>query len=161
MILRLPQGYETMINADGSPLSGGQRQRVGLARAFFGQPKLLVLDEPNANLDVEGEKALRAALKHAKERGITVVLITQRLAILEAVDKVMVLQDGRVSGFGPAREIIPRLISTQQASTPQPHPEQQARRGIKGRHEGKHAALGSLGGFQPVSGRANVTFKQS
>jgi ATP-binding cassette subfamily C protein len=159
MILRLPQGYETIIDSDGSPLSGGQRQRVGLARAFFGTPKLLVLDEPNANLDVEGEQALRAALKHAKEQGITIVLITQRLAILESVDKVMVLQQGRVAGFGPAREIIPRLLSTQQASPQQP--KQETQRAIKGRHGGTHAAFGSGGGVQSVTGAANVTFQQS
>lgn len=116
MILRLPEGYETMIGADGSPLSGGQRQRVGLARAFFGAPKLLVLDEPNANLDVAGEQALRTALKQAKAHGINVVLITQRLAILHAVDKVMVLQDGRVTGFAPTSEIMPQLVSREKAA---------------------------------------------
>jgi len=170
MILRLPQGYETMIAADGSPLSGGQRQRVGLARAFFGNPKLLILDEPNANLDVEGEQALRAALKHAKEHGITVVLITQRLAILEAVDKVMVLQDGRVAGFGPAGEIIPRLLSSQQASqsvqqpqqTRQPKPPKEAQqRAIRARHQGTHATFGPARGIQPVTAAPNVTFQQS
>jgi len=169
MILRLPQGYETMIDADGSPLSGGQRQRVGLARAFFGTPKVLVLDEPNANLDIEGETGLRAALQHAKEQGITVVLITQRLAILEAVDKVMVLQDGRIAGFGPAREIIPRLLSSQQASqpaqpaqqTPQPQPQPQpsGQRAIRARHSGTHAAFGPGGGVQTVTGAANVNFR--
>ncbi len=157
MILRLPQGYETIIAADGSPLSGGQRQRVGLARAFFGAPKLLVLDEPNANLDVEGEQALRAALKHAKAQGITVVLITQRLAVLEAVDKVMVLRDGRVAGFGPANEIVPRLLSTQQATQPQP----ESQRAIKARHAGTNAAFGPAGGVQTVTGAANVNFQQS
>ncbi len=160
MILRLPQGYETMIAADGSPLSGGQRQRVGLARAFFGSPKLLVLDEPNANLDVVGEKALRAALKHAKEQGITVVLVTQRLAILEAVDKVMVLQEGRVAGFGPAHDIIPRLLSSQQASQPQPQSEPQ-RRAIKARHGGTTASFSATsGGVQAVGGAANVNFQK-
>ncbi len=154
MILRLPQGYETMIAADGSPLSGGQRQRVGLARAFFGAPKLLVLDEPNANLDVEGEKALHAALKHAKEQGIAVVLITQRLAILEAVDKVMVLQEGRVAGFGPAREIIPRLLSSQQAS--QPRPQQHSERAVNARHGGTRAAFDPGAGIQSLAGAANV-----
>jgi ATP-binding cassette, subfamily C, bacterial len=160
MILRLPQGYETMIDADGSPLSGGQRQRVGLARAFFGTPKLLVLDEPNANLDVEGEQALRTALKHAGEQGITVVLITQRLAILEAFDKVMVLQDGRVTGFGPASEMIPRLRSTQQANQPQPRQQDESQpRAIRARHQGTHAAFGLQGGVK-ITGAANVTFQQ-
>jgi len=159
MILRLPQGYETIIDGDGSPLSGGQRQRVGLARAFFGSPKLLVLDEPNANLDVEGEKALRMALQQAKAEGITVVLITQRLAILEAVDKVMVLQQGRVAGFGPAREIIPRLLSSQQAS--QAQSKQEGQRAIKARQGGVHAAFDPADGFQAVTGTPNATFQQS
>ncbi len=159
MILRLPHGYETLISADGSPLSGGQRQRIGLARAFFGTPKLLVLDEPNANLDVEGEQALRTALKQAKQQGITVVLITQRLAILEAFDKVMVLQDGRVVGFGPASEIIPRLVSSQQAK--QQAEGQTGRRAIKGRHQGTHAAVGGVSSFQPVTHAAKVKFQQS
>jgi len=159
MILRLPHGYETMIAADGSPLSGGQRQRVGLARAFFGIPKLLILDEPNANLDVEGEQALRVAMKHAKQQGITVVLITQRLAILEAVDKVMVLQEGRVVGFGPAREIIPRLLSSQQAG--QGDLENEKQRTIKGRHIGTQATIDPLSGAHSGSMVPNVQFQQS
>lgn len=157
MILRLPEGYETMIGADGSPLSGGQRQRVGLARAFFGAPKLLVLDEPNANLDVAGEQALRTALKQAKAHGITVVLITQRLAILHAVDKVMVLQDGRVTGFAPTSEIMPQLVSREKAADTRTAPKPP--KTIKAGHSGARAAFTTGSGFQPMTAVANVKFQ--
>jgi ATP-binding cassette subfamily C protein len=109
MIARLPQGYETMVALDGSPLSGGQKQRIGLARAFFGDPKVVVLDEPNSNLDTAGEKALAAALAKAKQRGITVVAITQRPSLLNSVDKIMVLNEGRVQALGPRGEILAQL----------------------------------------------------
>lgn len=157
MILRLPEGYETMIGADGSPLSGGQRQRVGLARAFFGAPKLLVLDEPNANLDVAGEQALRTALKQAKAHGITVVLITQRLAILHAVDKVMVLQDGRVTGFAPTSEIMPQLVSREKAADTRTAPKPP--KTIMAGHSGARAAFATGSGFQPMTAVANVKFQ--
>ena len=109
LISSLPQGYETFVAADGAPLSGGQKQRVALARAFFGDPKLVVLDEPNSNLDSQGEAALARALKHAKENGITVVTITQRPALLNCVDKIMVLNNGSVSLFGSRSEVMRNL----------------------------------------------------
>src|SRR5439155_1164 len=80
-----------IVGMDGSPLSGGQRQRIGLARAFYGNPRLIVLDEPNSNLDANGERALAKALLRAKEKQITVVTITQRAALLMSVDKIMIL----------------------------------------------------------------------
>lgn len=110
MISQFAQGYETIVGMDGSPLSGGQRQRIGLARAFFGSPRLVVLDEPNSNLDLPGEQALARALARAKTKGITVVAITQRPALLKSVDKVMILKDGTVQAFGRRDEVIP-LIS--------------------------------------------------
>ncbi len=109
MISSFAQGYETVVGMDGSPLSGGQRQRIGLARAFYGNPRLMVLDEPNSNLDANGERALAKALVRAKEKHITVVTITQRAALLRSVDKIMILQSGAIHAFGNRDEIIPLL----------------------------------------------------
>ncbi|MGY3234164.1 ATP-binding cassette subfamily C protein [Bradyrhizobium sp. USDA 4472] len=106
MIAEFPQGYETVIGMDGSPLSGGQRQRIGLARAFYGSPRLVVLDEPNANLDTSGEIALAKALSRAKQKGTTIVAVTQRPALLQSVDKILILQNGSVQAFGAREEMI-------------------------------------------------------
>jgi ATP-binding cassette subfamily C protein len=110
MISGFAQGYETIVGMDGSPLSGGQRQRIGLARAFYGNPRLMVLDEPNSNLDANGERALAKALVRAKEKQMTVVTITQRAALLRSVDKIMILNNGSVQAFGSRDEIIPMLM---------------------------------------------------
>ncbi|WP_448190940.1 type I secretion system permease/ATPase [Azospirillum sp. sgz301742] len=115
MIGRLPKGYDTWIGADGYTLSGGQRQRVALARALFGRPKLLVLDEPNSNLDHAGEARLAETIRTLKEEGVAVVVVTHRPALLEVADKVLVLKDGRVERFG-SREIAPLRT----ADTPAP-----------------------------------------
>jgi ATP-binding cassette subfamily C protein len=109
MISGFPQGYETQVAADGSPLSGGQKQRIALARAFFGSPRFVVLDEPNSNLDQPGEAALAKALVHARKEKITVVTITQRPALLNSVDKIMLLANGSIAMFGERTEILAAL----------------------------------------------------
>ncbi len=118
MISSFAQGYETIVGMDGSPLSGGQRQRIGLARAFYGNPRLIVLDEPNSNLDANGERALAKALLRAKEKQITVVTITQRAALLMSVDKIMILHQGSVQAFGARDEIIPMITGRKPNNIP-------------------------------------------
>jgi ATP-binding cassette subfamily C protein len=109
LISSFAQGYETIVAADGSPLSGGQKQRIALARAFFGNPHLVVLDEPNSNLDGAGDAALLRALDHAKKEKITVITITQRPSLLNGVDKILLLSNGTVSMFGVRQDVLKAL----------------------------------------------------
>jgi|RhiMethySRZTD1v2_1073278.scaffolds.fasta_scaffold46067_3 ATP-binding cassette, subfamily C, type I secretion system permease/ATPase len=109
LILRLPQGYETEIGEAGAVLSGGQRQRIALARALYGEPRLVVLDEPNANLDAEGEAALQAALRELKARRVTVIMAGHRPALMAQLDKLAVLNGGVLEAFGPAAAVVSRL----------------------------------------------------
>ena len=110
LVLRLPEGYGTPIGEGGAALSAGQRQRIGLARALYGEPFLVVLDEPNAHLDQEGETALAEALLGVRDRGGIVVVIAHRGSVLAAVDQVMVMSDGRVQACGPKDEVLRRVL---------------------------------------------------
>jgi PrtD family type I secretion system ABC transporter len=107
IVLRLPKGYDTLIGAGGVILSGGTRQRIGLARALFGYPSLLVLDEPSASLDADGEKALMVALRKMRERATTIVVISHQTSILRDADVVAVLVEGQLHKYGPRRELLP------------------------------------------------------
>ena len=124
LILRLPKGYDTDLGEGGAVLSAGQRQRVGLARTLFGNPKLIVLDEPNANLDSEGEAALLRAVGRAKERGATILLISHKPSIFSLANKLMVLVGGHITDFGPRDEVLSRIMPKrpQQAERPQAKP---------------------------------------
>lgn len=120
LIAAFPQGYETMVASDGSPLSGGQKQRIALARAFFGGPRLVVLDEPNSNLDSSGDQALARAMAHAKQQGTTVVVITQKSALLGSVDKVLMLASGAVGMFGTRNQVLQELSNRRKNTQPVP-----------------------------------------
>lgn len=114
MVLRLPKGYDTQIGQYGGTLSGGQRQRIGLARALYGMPRIIVLDEPNANLDEEGDAHLAQAIVNMKRAGCTVVLVTHKPSILSIVDNIMVLQDGQIALSGPRQLVLDKLAEMRQ-----------------------------------------------
>ncbi len=118
LILGMPQNYDTVIGNGGMFLSGGQSQRIALARALYNSPVFVVLDEPNSNLDTEGELALNACLNALKDRGTTTVIITHNIRALQAADKVLVLKDGAVASFGPRDEILKQFMKPASAVMP-------------------------------------------
>lgn len=117
MIVGFPEGYETQVGADGGNLSAGQRQRIGLARALYGDPFLVVLDEPNSNLDMDGDNGLSSAIHSVRERGGIVVVIAHRPTVLNSVNAVMVMRDGRIDQFGPREEVLHALLKKPQPVT--------------------------------------------
>ncbi|MGB0496943.1 MAG: type I secretion system permease/ATPase [Rubricella sp.] len=130
MILRLPEGYDTRISEQGSSLSGGQRQRIGLARAMYGDPAILVLDEPNANLDAEGTDALNAAIAATKAEGRSVIIMAHRPAAIAAVDTLMIVENGLVTALGPRDDVLRQKVRNHAALTPSSSPRTaQAREG--------------------------------
>jgi PrtD family type I secretion system ABC transporter len=124
-ILRLPQAYDTIVAGGGASLSRGFRQRLGLARAFYGDPHLVVLDEPNASLDSLGERMLFDAIEEMKAANTTVVIITHRIGILAATDKIAIMQGGTISAFGGSEEIYERYLARPQVGSREPVLQQQ------------------------------------
>ena len=125
-ILALPQGYDNTVGREGAMLSGGQRQRVGLARAIYGNPTFVVLDEPNSSLDEQGDAALASAIVQLKSRGTTIVVMTHRTSVLGVADKMLVLNEGQTQLFGPRDDVLKALseaaAKARQAASPQPVP---------------------------------------
>jgi ATP-binding cassette subfamily C exporter for protease/lipase len=126
MILRMPKGYDTPIGEAGGVLSGGQRQRVALARALYGEPRLVVLDEPNANLDDVGEAALARAVQQMRARGTTVVLVTHRPSAVALADRLLLLADGLVQAEGPRDAVLAAIRAAASAHTATAAPGQAA-----------------------------------
>jgi ATP-binding cassette subfamily C protein len=112
MINTLPNGYDTPIGEQGDLLSAGQRQRIGLARALYGDPFLIVLDEPNSNLDSEGDAAVSKAITGARDRGAIVVVVAHRPSAIASVDKLLLLQNGRQISFGPKKDVLDQIAKS-------------------------------------------------
>lgn len=119
LIIGLPQGYDTHVGPGGETLPGGQCQRIGLARALFGDPFLVVLDEPNSNLDAEGDKALEGAILAIRARGGIAVVISHRPGVIEQTSHAMIMRAGQIAAFGPTREVLAKLVSASTASVPE------------------------------------------
>jgi PrtD family type I secretion system ABC transporter len=120
LVLRLPDGYETSIGENGMALSAGQRQRIGLARALYGDPFLVVLDEPNSNLDAEGDQALTRAIVAARQRGAIVIVIAHRPSALQGLDLMLAMANGSIQGFGPKEEVLRKVLQPSRAQPERP-----------------------------------------
>ncbi|MEK6735737.1 MAG: ATP-binding cassette domain-containing protein, partial [Pseudomonadota bacterium] len=128
MVLNMSEGYDTQLGDGGTGLSGGQKQRLGLARAMYDDPSLIVLDEPNSNLDDVGEQALLAALIDLRKRGKTIVLITHRTSVISVTNKILLLQDGVAKMFGPTDQVLAALTQQQQQAQQALLQQQQAKK---------------------------------
>lgn len=122
LVLHLPDGYNTPVGADGRALSGGQRQRIGLARALYGNPFLIILDEPNSNLDSLGEDALASAIADVRARGAIVIAVAHRPSLLASVDYVLLMKEGKSVAFGPKEKLVGHLLPDKRAEAPAPAP---------------------------------------
>jgi ATP-binding cassette subfamily C protein len=120
MIVRLPNGYDTLIDTGGAGLSVGQAARISLSRAFYRSPRYMVLDEPNASLDAEGETSLIAAMKRMKEDGVTLIVVAHRIGVLGNVDKLLLLKNGQIELFGPRDTVIRKIMEMQATTRPMP-----------------------------------------
>ena len=140
MILGLPKGYDTQIGEHGAALSGGQRQRIGLARALYGNPRIVILDEPNSNLDEDGEMSLLQAVLNLKRQSITLVLVTHKPNILSIVDNIMYMQDGQIAVIGPRQDVLNKLAEMRAMR------EEQAAKGRKLQEELERQKQEALGG---------------
>lgn len=124
MILRLPEGYDTVIGSGAVVLSGGQRQRIGLARAIYDNPVFVVLDEPNSNLDEQGELALLKTVEELKQSGTTVVIITHRPNILKVTNKILIMNSGKIERYASTEEILGAVAKQNQAAQAPQRPAQ-------------------------------------
>jgi ATP-binding cassette subfamily C exporter for protease/lipase len=158
MILHFPEGYDTKLGDGGAGLSGGQRQRLGLARAMYGDPALIVLDEPNSNLDELGEAALVTAVNDLRQRGKTIVLITHRPTVLNATTKLLLMRDGTAQAFGPTKDVLAAL---QEANKKMAEAQQLAAQQVAAqRMAAQQAAAQQAAAQQPASDPAGVPVGQ-
>jgi len=162
MILHMPEGYDTVLGDGGAGLSGGQRQRLGLARAMYGDPSLIVLDEPNSNLDDIGEAALLQAVQDLRQHGKTIVLVTHRTTSLSITNKMLLLRDGVAELFGPTDQVMAALqkntqqqaLAQQQAQAHQAQVQAQAQAQAQAQHEAEQRALAAQQAQQQAAGVA-------
>jgi ATP-binding cassette subfamily C exporter for protease/lipase len=142
LILRLPEGYDTPIGDGGLGLSGGEKQRLGLARALYGEPSVIVLDEPNSNLDDIGEIALTQAIVRLRQMRKTVILISHRPSIIRETNKLLVLRDGMVSAFGPTDQVLKDLAQFKAQQESQAAARAKADADTRAQSEAKMGAIG-------------------